>query len=137
MTTDARPPARLKCPHCLVACYMPVSKSTLTVGNDSDGDWGFDCRSCPNCSKVVIWLIWSEGSPDEHSPRGSRQWILIRPKVSGRPPVPPEVPEEFASDYREACLVIADSPKASAALSRRCLQLILRKKLGAQGRDPP
>ena len=31
--------------------------------------------------------------------------------------------------------MIADSPKASAALSRRCLQLILRKELGAQGRD--
>ena len=28
----------------------------------------------------------------------------------------------------EACLVLADSPKASAALSRRCLQHILREK---------
>jgi hypothetical protein len=38
------------------------------------------------------------------------------------------VPEEFAADYREACLVLTDSPKASAALSRRCLQLLLREK---------
>jgi hypothetical protein len=36
------------------------------------------------------------------------------------------VPAELAEDYREACLVIADSPKASAALSRRCLQHLLR-----------
>lgn len=48
--------------------------------------------------------------------------------------MPPEVPEEYAEDYRQACLVIVDSPKASAALSRRCLQLILRRELGAQGR---
>jgi hypothetical protein len=37
------------------------------------------------------------------------------------------VPEEFAADYREACLTLSDSPKASAALSRRCLQHILRE----------
>lgn len=30
------------------------------------------------------------------------------------------------ADYQEACLVLADSPKASAALSRRCLQHLLR-----------
>jgi hypothetical protein len=37
------------------------------------------------------------------------------------------VPEKFAEDYREACLVFSDSPKASAALSRRCLQNLLRE----------
>ena len=31
--------------------------------------------------------------------------------------------------------MVADSPKASAALSRRCLQLMLRKELQAEGRD--
>ena len=46
--------------------------------------------------------------------------------------MPVEVPEDFAEDYREACLVIADSPKASAALSRRCLQHILREKAGVK-----
>jgi hypothetical protein len=38
-----------------------------------------------------------------------------------------DVPEQFAVDYKEACLVLADSPKASAALGRRCLQNILRE----------
>ncbi|GAI14701.1 unnamed protein product, partial [marine sediment metagenome] len=44
-----------------------------------------------------------------------------------RPPVPPEVPKEFVEDYTEACVVLMDSPKASAALSRRCLQYLLRE----------
>jgi hypothetical protein len=44
--------------------------------------------------------------------------------------LPSEVPPEFANDYKEACLIIANSPKASAALSRRCLQNILREKAG-------
>ena len=55
---------------------------------------------------------------------------LIRPKVPNRQPIPPEVPPEFTEDYREACEILAESPKASAALSRRCLQFILREKAG-------
>jgi hypothetical protein len=61
--------------------------------------------------------------PDEHEYR-------VWPKGSARPPLPKEVPASFAVDYNEACLVLADSPKASAALSRRCLQRLLREKAG-------
>lgn len=46
-------------------------------------------------------------------------------------PVPEEVPENIADDYREAVAVLGISPKASAALSRRCLQTVLREKGGA------
>ena len=48
---------------------------------------------------------------------------------------PTEVPREFAEDYEEAQLVLKYSPKSSAALSRRCLQHILREKAGATGRN--
>jgi hypothetical protein len=54
------------------------------------------------------------------------EW-LIRPKSSSRVPLSPEVPGDISQDYNEACLVLADSPKASAALSRRCLQHLLRQ----------
>jgi hypothetical protein len=40
--------------------------------------------------------------------------------------VPSEVSPEIADDYIEACNVLPISPKASAALARRCLQNILR-----------
>jgi len=43
-------------------------------------------------------------------------------------PLSEHIPERFAQDYREACQVLADSAKASAALSRSCLQNILREK---------
>jgi hypothetical protein len=52
--------------------------------------------------------------------------LLIRPKGTNRP-IPQEAPKEFAEDYAEACIVLPDSPKASAALSRRCLQHLLRE----------
>ncbi len=60
---------------------------------------------------------------------------LIRPKISGRPPVPPDVPNKYAEDYKESCLVLADSPKASAALSRRCLQHLLRGEAKVKHQD--
>lgn len=54
-----------------------------------------------------------------------KQRVLVYPRGTPRP-LPPEVPREYAEDYKEACLVLPDSPKASAALSRRCLQNLLR-----------
>ncbi len=52
---------------------------------------------------------------------------MVWPKGIARAPLSKEVPDKYATDYREACNVFGDSPKASAALSRRCLQLILRE----------
>jgi hypothetical protein len=51
---------------------------------------------------------------------------LVRPKGISRQPPPQDVPPEIAAEYNEAALVLSDSPKASAALSRRCLQHLLR-----------
>ena len=51
-------------------------------------------------------------------------WRLI-PRSRARP-LPKYVPEEIRNNYLEACLILSDSPKASAAMSRRCLQGIVR-----------
>jgi hypothetical protein len=45
------------------------------------------------------------------------------------------VPAPYSVDYNEAALVLRDSPKASAALSRRCLQQVLVDKAGVTKRD--
>jgi hypothetical protein len=50
---------------------------------------------------------------------------MFYPAGSTRPPVPKEVPPDIAADYVEAANVLVMSSKASAALSRRCLQSIL------------
>jgi hypothetical protein len=60
---------------------------------------------------------------------------LVRPEGIARSPLPPEVPDGYTADYKEACLVISDSPKASAALSRRCLQHLLREKAKVKPTD--
>jgi hypothetical protein len=56
------------------------------------------------------------------------------PKATARP-IPAEVPEEFAADFQEAAVVLADSAKASAALSRRCFQNLLHNHLKIKKRD--
>ena len=52
--------------------------------------------------------------------------FLCWPRTSSRKPCPPGVPENIKEDYEEACITLDLSPKASAALSRRCLQNLLR-----------
>lgn len=52
------------------------------------------------------------------------QWPLL-PRSTAKP-IPDYVPEEIRKNYLEACLIQNDSPKASAAMSRRCLQGIIR-----------
>ena len=59
---------------------------------------------------------------------GDYSSTYIHPRAPSRSPIHDSVPGEFTADYHEACLVLADSPKASAALSRRCLQHLLREK---------
>ena len=53
---------------------------------------------------------------------------LIYPRSENRAFSSLAIPENVLKDFTEACYVLRDSPKASAALSRRCLQTILREK---------
>ena len=54
---------------------------------------------------------------------------MLHPKCAQRPAPSTDVPKEYRNDFIEASIVLADSPKASAALSRRCLQTLLRNKI--------
>jgi hypothetical protein len=101
------------------------------LGKDEEGNWFVEYQPCPNCSQLVILVVCSNnvmsanGVFDYQEP-GVTQKYFVRPKAIGREPLPPDVLQNLASDYNEAVVVLVDSPKASAALSRRCLQNILR-----------
>ena len=115
----------MKCPHCLVEFHP--GKMPVELGKDKEGQWGIEQYLCPNpeCNRLIFYLV--VGGEDWYKGHVIKR-ILIHPKGSSRPPFPSEVPSEFTEDYTEACLVLPDSAKASAALSRRCLQHILREK---------
>lgn len=99
---------------------------------------------CPSCKKLIIQIGSIKIAVIESMKRTltsiqpqniSRyyKWFTVKPKSISRAPLPNEVPKEFAADYIEACLVLYESPKASAALSRRCLQYLLIEKAEAKG----
>lgn len=119
----------MKCPHCLVDFHDHWTQ--VLLAKDADGGWCAEHCTCPACKRLVIRL--AKGVPVPNSSggfggiAGTITKALVRPKAASRPPCPKEVPTHLANDYNEACAVIADSAMASAALSRRCLQAVLRE----------
>lgn len=85
---------------------------------------------CPNdkCKKYTLQLFLGETKVNQFNTREygktKKMWSLIPP--SSAKPFPSYIPKPIIKDYEEACLILSDSPKASAALSRRCLQGMIR-----------
>lgn len=73
---------------------------------------------------MIIELRGETKQPDQQNDYKA----LVYPRGISRVPLSNDVPDTLAQDYREACLVLTDSPKASAALSRRSLQHLLREE---------
>ena len=126
----------MKCPHCQTQFHDDTKIAQL--GNDVDAFWNLEKQTCPACGRFVLQLvsiaILSMPSVGSY-PGNEKARYLVRPRASVRPNPPPEVPTDFAQDYIEAALVLSDSPKSSAALSRRCLQHVLREKAGVKHAD--
>jgi hypothetical protein len=105
---------------------MHDNKKDQPLGEDVTSEWKLLIRTCPECRRFIFSLRERYDRFAGSSYHRSRE-ILCYPKAPSRSPVPNEVPDGFRNDYIEACLTLTDSPKASAALSRRCLQHILRE----------
>lgn len=118
----------MKCPHCLVAFNDKQSHKDVFRENDKDGWWELERRRCPECDKLILHLRNSSSGGN------AKSFVLVRPRASERP-CPIEVPEKYSEDFKESALVLSDSPKASAALSRRCLQNILREEAKTKSKD--
>lgn len=112
----------MKCPHCTI--HFHDNWDTSRIYRDGK-QTGWDCLTaeCPNCEMLTIYL---------EDPQSRQR--MVYPSGANRGPAPPQVPANISDDYIEACNVLSISPKASAALSRRCLQNILRSH-GYRARD--
>jgi hypothetical protein len=98
---------------------------------------------CPFCNQNAIVTDENYSSDTHYFNEGNRQGELaivtkvivlkeqplyqwrLRPQSSARP-FPDYIPEAIRNDYAEACAIRHLSPKASATLSRRCLQGMIR-----------
>jgi len=115
----------MKCPHCLDSFHS--DEAAVSLGHDKDFLWQAVKEICPSCKKIIVSLrCYAEVGPTW----AVRNNFMVYPKGISRTPLSNDVPDKFAQDYKEACLVLSDSPKASAALSRRCLQNMIREIAG-------
>lgn len=136
------------CPHCRVTIHEDFEEIPLFPG-DADGDeeigWSVSAQLCPACNKPIIRLL--EGEPIFSATRSephdgfsgvdlNDEYTVVQlwPIGSSRT-WPSEVPNEIKEDFLEAANVISISAKASAALSRRCLQSLLVGYANVKAKD--
>jgi hypothetical protein len=125
-------PSKMKCPHCLVEVHAIPKNVHLT--DDIEGRWIVAHYVCPSpqCKRIVIAIEVRPPSPiGDGGFLADADHRVVHPPAGARP-VPPEVPDALRDDYTEAAEVMYASPKASAALSRRCLQALLRDHAGVK-----
>jgi hypothetical protein len=128
----------MKCPHCKVGIAelyrrTPVfdfMQTTLLEGKVIQQEiWTALHQRCPECYEVIIQL-------EKIVPGVGKTTYVGHPHVNlGARDIPPEVAAPYRDDFKEACLVLPLSAKASAALSRRCLQAVLREKGQTKKKD--
>ncbi len=128
-------PFHWTCPYCdrdttITNSDYETPSFTLTTAN-SEGKKYFLATIivCPNpkCKKFTLTLRMREykiTSGQVHGGDIIKEWNLVPP--SSAKVFPDYVPEAICADYLEACLIRDQSAKASATLSRRCLQGMIR-----------
>jgi hypothetical protein len=125
----------LQCPFCnteqtVTEKGRQVTLSDLTIENvEGPRRLVVKFAVCPNPRCREFSLSASLHALESHGKRAYTgkqlaSWDLVPPSRARSFPV--AVPHQVLEDYREACLIVEQSPKASAALARRCLSSILR-----------
>lgn len=120
----------MKCPHCTTSVHAAFNENVLgqeTPRGVVGAIWHFASMNCPECGELIVRLRREE-HPTTQRPQIA---FLAWPRNATRL-VPQEVDDRLAQDFAEAAAVLSISPKASAALSRRVLQDVLREKAGVK-----
>ena len=124
------------CPYCgrPTTITQPLFGSgTYDIGTDKSKHGSTEIRwsaiACPNqqCKELTVNLHISPYKW-EHNVKKFDSSIFserILPESSAKP-LPDYIPAEIRTTYVEACRIASLSPKASATLSRRCLQGMIR-----------
>lgn len=135
---------RLICPHCGQKAKPEKLYGATAISNDplaaftgvsqeQHSRFSLSVAICAACGKESVFVRkWGydrsgHGDPDEVTAWHERLY------PTGRAAKPfPNAPEPHLKAYSEACAVLELSPPASACMSRRCLQGILREQGYAQ-----
>lgn len=126
--TDYLDRTHIPCPYCGIE-FSFNSESFRSMTTSFEFPFGRDIRSsrnetnpvhinhycCPSCRRVSTIAVLSK----------DKIVIPIMPASLAKS-FPPYIPENILEDYNEAFAILHLSPKASAMLSRRCLETIIK-----------
>lgn len=128
--TRFKPDARGRCPHCLatVKFARPARSEHACIElAGREEALRVNAVECPNCGRLAV-------SVETLTAAVRGKWVsdeefVVWPRQSERS-LPPAVPRDMVMDYKAAALLLGLNAAASAALSRRCLQAVLRDTTG-------
>ncbi|MDE7445831.1 MAG: DUF4145 domain-containing protein [Lachnospiraceae bacterium] len=118
-----------RCPYCSIV--MPITHATYADQYPAfNSNYGYNHGEyyestilisffkCPSCEK---YTVFAEGKGTSVKNINT----IMQPNSLAKQ-FPDYIPEAIRNDYEEACAIVNLSPKASATLSRRCLQGMIR-----------
>lgn len=113
----------MKCAHCHHQVHAAWNTQHV-YGSARPLSAQYRAMICPNCLRELVEIRESDDT----------DWYSVLPMFVDRDIDLTYVPKELSEDFTEAAAILTISAKASAALSRRCLQAILDDK-GYTGRN--
>lgn len=128
------------CPFCGHATSWSTQPQPVMVGamsQPSQPYFALAANRCPTCEQATVWFevgswrTFGNGWVPDH---GSAVGRWVYPAGASRP-LDARIPDDIRKEFAEAEAVLAVSPNASAALSRRVLQRLLREHAGVTGRN--
>ena len=122
----------MKCPHCFTGIrFDELRQDVYQLKNKNNDRLGVELTHgfCPECHNLIVLLKhgtfkWVD---DQGELINIQEKIILYPKFSQKN-VDHSIPQHYRNEYNEAYSVLSTSPKASAALSRRLLQRLLREE---------
>jgi len=135
-----------QCPYCGRHASLTDNSYATENGYLATGDEGKDGNLnytivylvCPNqqCKEYTLQIVFCRRvvEKDQLGNKTAKNGdeiirYTLKPRGSAKP-FPEFIPVALREDYTESCLILQDSPKASATLARRCLQGIIRSYYG-------
>ncbi len=126
----------MKCPHCSIL-VRGVPQEAVLLGRDAESNWVAVIQRCGACGRVIIEICEGERNVPEPPSEGDlpvsfKRRQLVQPLAFPHDLDRWSLPLELDREFREACRVLAASPRAAAALGRNCLRSILRSQAGVR-----
>ncbi len=136
----------MKCPYCKTGINLelfggdqyPLSGEGEEDEHGCEPGYGTAHGWCPECDEFIV--LYRQGKVKELREgswhfEGETDDSVIYPRNSARSILDEEVPELYRESFNQAAAVLSLSPMASAAISRRCLQHLLRQEFGIEKRS--